>query len=53
MYSNTYYDKNIMTNLVIIKPKYHVVHFIKGNSFFNKIIGYNKINNIKGIINNY
>lgn len=37
-------------NLVIIKPKYHIIHFIKENSFFNKIIGYNKNINI---INNY
>jgi len=36
-----YSQNNIMTKLVIIKPKYHIVHFIKQNSFFNKIIGYN------------
>lgn len=33
----------LMANLIIIKPKYHVIHFIKNNSFFNKIIGYNNI----------
>jgi hypothetical protein len=42
-----YSQNNIMSNLVIIKPKYHIVHFIKENSFFNKIIGYN--NNINSI----
>jgi hypothetical protein len=31
-----------MTSLIIIKPKYHIVTFIKNNSFFYKIIGYNK-----------
>jgi hypothetical protein len=37
-----YNQNNIMTKLIIIKPKYHIVHFIKENSFFCKIIGYNK-----------
>jgi hypothetical protein len=32
-----------MTNLIIIKPKYHIVKFTKNNSFFNKIIGCNII----------
>lgn len=40
-----YSQNNIMSKLVIIKPKYHIVHFIKQNSFFSKIIGYN--NDIK------
>lgn len=39
------HQKNSFSNLIIIKPKYHIVHFVKNNSFFNKIIGYN--NNIK------
>ena len=38
-----YSHNNIMSNLIIIKPKYNVVNFIKQNSFFNKIIGYNNI----------
>lgn len=42
MYSQ---NNNIMSSLIIIKPKYHIVHFIKENSFFSKIIGCN--NNIK------
>ena len=29
-----------MSNLIIIKPKYHIVKIIKNNSFFNKIISY-------------
>ena len=32
-------------NLIIIKPKYYIINFIKENSFFNKIIGFN--DNIK------
>ena len=32
-----------MTNLIIIKPKYHIVKFTKKNSFFSKIIGCNII----------
>jgi hypothetical protein len=32
----------IMSGLIIIKPKYHIVKFIKNNSFFNKIIGFSK-----------
>lgn len=40
-----YSQNNIMTNLIIIKPKYHIIHFVKENTFFNKIIGFN--NNIK------
>ena len=43
-----YSQNNIMSKLVIIKPKYHIVHFIKQNSFFSKIIGYNSdIKNIQ------
>lgn len=38
-----YSQNNIMKNLIVIKPKYHVVHFIKQNTYFNKIIGYNDI----------
>lgn len=39
MYSRNNYSPSI----VIIKPKYHIVKYIKNNSFFNKIIGYNNI----------
>ena len=45
-----YSQNNITKNLIIIKPKYNIVHFIKENSYFNKIIGYN--NNIKAFITN-
>jgi len=38
-----YSQNNIRSKLIIIKPKYHIVHFIKENNFFNKIIGYNNI----------
>lgn len=41
---------NNMSNLIIIKPKYNVINYIKQNTFFNKIIGYNT--NIK-IVRNY
>jgi hypothetical protein len=46
------YSQNNLLNsgLIIIKPKIHIVNFIKNNSFFNKIIGFNehvKNNNIK------
>lgn len=44
-----YTQSEIMKKLVIIKPKYHVVHYIKQNSFFNKIIGYNNNININRI----
>ncbi len=37
-----YNKNNILAKLVVIKPEYHIVHFIKGNSFFSKIIGYNQ-----------
>ena len=37
-----YSKKPIIPNLIVVKPKYHIIHFIKENSFFNKIIGYNK-----------
>lgn len=40
-----YSKNNSMVNLIIIKPKYHIVHYLKNNTFFDKIIGYN--NNIK------
>jgi len=36
--------KNLMTQTIIIKPKIFVVNYIKQNSFFNKIIGYNNLN---------
>ncbi len=42
MYSQQNY---LHSSLIIIKPKIHIVNYIKNNSFFNKIIGYN--NNIK------
>lgn len=42
MYSQ---KKLSQSELIVIKPKLCVVNFIKNNSFFNKIIGYN--NNIK------
>lgn len=32
-----------LPKLIIIKPKYHIVHYFKNNTFFNKIIGYNNI----------
>lgn len=40
-----YNHNNKFQNLIIIKPKYHIIKFFRENSYFNKIIGYN--NNIK------
>jgi len=40
---HSYNNNNIMSKLIIIKPKYNVIHFIKNNSYFNKIVGYNNI----------
>ena len=37
------HQSNLLSTIIIIKPKYHIVNFIKNNSFFNKIIGYNNI----------
>ena len=39
-----YLRKNLLTQTIIIKPKFLVVNYIKHNSFFNKIIGYNNLN---------
>lgn len=39
-----YLTKNLMTKIILIKPKLIVVNYIKQNSFFNKIIGYNNLN---------
>ena len=39
-----YLTKNLMTKIILIKPKIIVVNYIKQNSFFNKIIGYNNLN---------
>jgi hypothetical protein len=33
----------LMLTLVIIRPKFHVINYIKQNTFFNKIIGLNNI----------
>jgi hypothetical protein len=33
-------NNKITSNLIIIKPKYHIVKFMKNNSFFSKIIGF-------------
>ena len=41
-----YFKQNYThSGLITIKPKVHVVNYMKNNSFFSKIIGYN--NNIK------
>jgi len=37
-----YLNNKKIPNLIIIKPKYHIVKFIKNNSFFNKILGFSK-----------
>ena len=52
MYSRNNSINNSINNLIIIKPKYHVIHFLKNNSFFNKIIGYNNIKVSKSYIFN-
>ena len=39
-----YSRKNLMSQMILIKPKLFVVNYIKQNSFFNKIIGYNNLN---------
>jgi hypothetical protein len=39
-----YLRKNLLTQTIVIKPKFLVVNYIKQNSFFNKIIGYNNLN---------
>ena len=39
-----YLRKNLMTHMIVIKPKLLIVNYIKQNSFFYKIIGYNNLN---------
>jgi hypothetical protein len=39
-----YSRKNLMSQMILIKPKLIVVNYIKQNTFFNKIIGYNNLN---------
>lgn len=36
-----YSHHTLSKQLIVIKPKIFVVNFVKNNSFFNKIIGYN------------
>jgi hypothetical protein len=41
MYSSN--NSLILTKRIIINTKYLVVNYVKQNSYFNKIIGYNNI----------
>jgi hypothetical protein len=40
------FQHNALKQSMVIKPKILVINYVKNNSFFNKIIGYNNKLNI-------